>query len=345
MQTGPLIFTFGESVTAGGAETEAPAASRAASAAAQQPAAATAEQENLFWRSIVDSTNPAVFEAYLEQFPNGVFRALAQVRLAELRAPGGDAPAVRGPRGGGAGSPPAGSRPAVDRDAPLRAGELRVFDGMEFVWVPAGEFRMGYELADQGPVTRVAISRGFYLGKYEVTQGQWEAVMGGNPSHFKNCGRDCPVEQVSWEDVQAFIAKLNAMDGRQRYRLPTEAEWEYAARGGATGHRFRYSSDLNVIAWCGDNGGDHTHSVGGKAPNGYGLHDMLGNVSEWVQDWYGRYPGGTVTDPQGPRFGSDRVIRGGSWRHHATRCRSAFRSIRYPSHHSLNQGFRLLRTE
>ena len=103
---------------------------------------------------------------------------------------------------------------------------------MEFVWVPAGEFRMGYELANQGPVTRVAISRGFYLGKYEVTQAEWEAVMGGNPSHFNNCGRDCPVEQVSWEDVQAFIAKLNAMDGRQRYRLPTEAEWEYAARGG-----------------------------------------------------------------------------------------------------------------
>ena len=199
---------------------------------------ATPEQENLFWQSIMNSTNPTMFEAYLEQFPNGVFRALAEARLAELRAPGGDRPAVGVPREGGAGVSATGSRTAADQDAPLRAGESRVFDGMEFVWVPEGEFRMGYELADQGPVTRVAISRGFYLGKYEVTQGQWEAVMGGNPSHFKNCGRDCPVEQVSWEDVQAFIAKLNAMDGRQRYRLPTEAEWEYAARGGRPGVAF-----------------------------------------------------------------------------------------------------------
>ena len=159
-------FTFGEPVTAGGAETEAPAASRAASTAAQQPAA-TAEQENLFWQSIMDSTNPADFEAYLEQFPNGVFRALAENRVEALRAPGGDRPALGVPRGGGAGSPVADSRPAADRDALLRAGETRVFDGMEFVWVPEGEFRMGSTSSeadsDEQPVTPVRISRGFWL--------------------------------------------------------------------------------------------------------------------------------------------------------------------------------------
>ena len=228
----------------------APATSSAASTAGQQPAAATPELEGLFWQSIMNSTNPAEFEAYLEQFPNGVFRLLAQARLAALRAPAGDRPAVGVPRGGGAGSPVADSRPAADRDAPLRAGESRVFDGMEFVWVPAGEFRMGSTSSeadyDERPVTQVQISRGFYLGKYEVTQAEWEAVMGSNPSYFDECGGDCPVEEVSWDDAQEFIRRLNGRAGGNRYRLPTEAEWEYAARAGTP--MDRYSENLNGIA-------------------------------------------------------------------------------------------------
>ena len=219
----------------------------AATTAAQQPAA-TAEQENLFWQSIADSANPAEFEAYLEQFPNGVFRALAQVRLAALRAPTGDAPAPGGARGGGAAAGRIASTPA---DAPLRAGESRVFDGMEFVWVPAGEFRMGSTSSDafnrEQPVTQVRISRGYWLGKYEVTQAEWQGVMGSNPSNFDECGRSCPVEQVSWDDAQEFIGNLNGRAGGNRYRLPTEAEWEYAARAGTTGDRYGNLDAIGVV--------------------------------------------------------------------------------------------------
>ena len=202
-----------------------------------------------------------------------------------------------------------------------RTGETRVFDGIEFVWVPAGEFRMGstsrHAGSDEKPVTRVRISRGFWMGKFEVTQRQWQAVMGSNPSHFKNCGGDCPVEEVSWNDVQEYIGKLNGRSGGRPYRLPTEAEWEYAARAGTTTDT--YAGDLtkprgkdpvlNRIAWYNENSGRKTHPVGRKAPNAFGLNDMLGNVWEWVGDRYGDYPGGTVTDPVGPRTGSIRVIR------------------------------------
>ena len=233
----------------------------------------------------------------------------------------------------------------------------RVFDGIEFVWVPAGDFRMGstsrHADSDEKPVTRVRISRGFYLGKYEVTQRQWESVMGSNPSRFKNCGENCPVEKVSWNDVQEFLRKLNARSGGRRYRLPTEAEWEYAARGGTTADT--YAEDLtnplgndpvlNRIAWYDENSGGRTHPVGRKAPNGWGLHDMLGNVREWVGDRYGDYPGGRVTDPVGPRSGSYRVLRGGSWNGIASNCRSANRFRGSPGYRVINLGFRLLRTE
>ena len=121
--------------------------------------------------------------------------------------------------------------------------------------------------------------------------------MGSNPSFFDECG-DCPVERVSWDDVQEFIGRLNALEGEVRYRLPTEAEWEYAARAGTSGDR--YGGDLDAIAWYRENSEGRTHPVGQKAPNAFGLHDMLGNVFEWVQDWYGAYPGGSVTDPRGP---------------------------------------------
>ena len=324
-----------------------PATSPAASAAAQQAPTATPEQETVFWQSIMNSTNPADFEAYLAQFPNGVFRALAEVRLAELRAPSGDVPAAHSPRGGGVGSPAAapGRVASTPADAPQRAGETRVFDGMEFVWVPAGEFRMGSTSSeaedDEQPVTRVRISRGFSLGKHEVTQAEWQGAMGTNPSAFFSCGQ-CPVNRVSWNDAQEFVGRLNGRSGGNRYRLPTEAEWEYAARAGTTRDRY---GNLDAIGWCRGNSADPMPPVGGKAANAWGLHDMLGNVSEWVEDWYGAYPGGAVTDPRGPASGSSRVLRGGSWFNFASGCRASNRIGGTNGDRDIDLGFRLLRTE
>ena len=206
--------------------------------------------------------------------------------------------------------------------------------GMEFVRVPAGEFLMGstseeaYSL--EQPVTRVRIGRAFELGKHEVTQAEWEAVMGSNPSRFDECGGDCPVEDVSWDDVQDFIGRLNALEGEVRYRLPTEAEWEYAARAGTAGDR--YAGNLDAIAWYDGNSGGSTHPVGQKAPNAFDLHDMLGNVWEWVQDRYGGYPGGSVTDPKRPGSGSARVLRGGGWIFDARHCRASNRLFNAPGH-------------
>ena len=224
------------------------------------------------------------------------------------------------------------------------AGASRVFDAMDFVWVPAGEFRMGSTSSeaddDERPVTRVRISRGFWLGKYEVTQSEWESVMGSNPSYFSDCGGNCPVEQVSWEEVQDFIGRLNARAGREVYRLPTEAEWEYAARAGTTGDRY---GSLDAIAWWDGNSGNRTHPVGGKLANAWGLHDMLGNVWEWVQDWYGEYSGGTVTDPR-PRSGSNPVLRGCTWNVGARLCRTPNRIGYEPGGRDRSNGFRLLRT-
>ena len=208
------------------------------------------------------------------------------------------------------------------------AAEKSPIAGMEFVRVPAGEFLMGSTseeaLSREQPVTRVRIGRAFELGKHEVTEAEWEAVMGSNPSHFDECGGDCPVEQVSWDDVQEFIGRLNTLEGEARYRLPTEAEWEYAARAGTRGDR--YGGDLDAIAWCGEGFDGSTHPVGQKAPNAFGLHDMLGNVWEWTEDWFGEYPGGSVTDPRGPASGSYRVNRGGSWIGYARGCRASLRN-------------------
>ena len=135
------------------------------------------------------------------------------------------------------------------------------------------------------------------------------------------------MEKVSWEDIQEFIRRLNATVGEERYRLPTEAEWEYAARAGTRGDRY---GNLDAIAWYDGNSGDRTHPVGRKAPNAFGLHDMLGNVEEWVQDWYGDYPGGAVTDPVGPGSGSERVVRGGGWYDIARIFRASYRYYRSP---------------
>jgi formylglycine-generating enzyme required for sulfatase activity len=222
--------------------------------------------------------------------------------------------------------------------------------GMEFVLIPAGEFLMGSPEADEDayddekPQHRVTIGRPFYLGKYEVTQAQWRAVMGGNPSEFK--GRPAhPVENVSWDDAQEFISRLNQKEGTNKYRLPTEAEWEYAARAGST-TVYSFGNDaaqLEQYAWWYGNSEEKTQPVGTKAPNAWGLYDMHGNVWEWVRDWYEEryYSSSPSTDPQGPLSGSDRVNRGCSWSGGAGDCRSAIRLYDSPDTRGSNLGFRL----
>ena len=212
---------------------------------------------------------------------------------------------------------------------------------IEFVRIPAGTFRMGSKSkladSDERPLRQVRISRAFEIGKYEVTRSEWWAVMGRNSS--SQCGR-CPITGVSWNDVQEFIGILNQAAGQgTRYRLPTEAEWEYAARAGTKGER--YASSLDAIAWHGGNSGSALHAVGGKQPNAFGLYDMLGNVYEWVQDRYGPYSGSNVTDPTGPTAGRYRVSRGCSWGSGASYCRAAHRDGSAPGDRGDYLGFRL----
>ncbi len=231
--------------------------------------------------------------------------------------------------------------------------------GMEFVLIAAGNFEMGsprsekYRNKDERQ-HKVIVSRPFYVQTTEVTQGHWKAVMENNPSHFKDCGEDCPVESVSWYDCQEFIRRLNSMEGTDKYRLPTEAEWEYVCRAGSTAALANggieemgcgYDPNLDQMGWYCGNSGRRTHPVGQKDLNAWGLYDMHGNVWEWCQEWYEKkYPRGHVTDPQGPSSGSDRVNRGGGWLSYACNCRSAFRNSNYPSYGHYNLGFRLART-
>ena len=242
-------------------------------------------------------------------------------------------------------------RRAQEAGRQREANELVNTIGMEFVRIEAGTFRMGAPArragrSDDRSRYTIHISQPFYLGKYEVTQGQWRAVLGDNPSHFTDCGDTCPVENVSWEDAQAFIEELNLREGIRVYRLPTEAEWEYATRAGTrTVYSFgNTKSQLRAYGWYRDNSDNTTHPVRGKRPNGWGLYDLHGNVWEWVTDWYGDYPSGRVTDPQGPSSGTHRVIRGGGWRYNARDCRTASRGIGMPGFRSSYVGFRLART-
>jgi formylglycine-generating enzyme required for sulfatase activity len=240
-----------------------------------------------------------------------------------------------------------GVPPAVPVRQPPTGKTWRNSLGMDFVRIPAGKFMMGSDTGGplEKPVHEVHISKPFYLGKYEVTQKEWQAVMGTNPSSFKE-DANLPVESVSWKDVQTFIQKLNVKEGDTRYRLPTEAEWEYAARAGTT-TVYSFGSDerqLDEYAWYYANASNKTHPVGGKKPNAWGLYDMHGNVWEWVQDWYGLYAANSVTDPQGPPSGSSRMCRGGSWDYDAKCCRSADRRSGSLGIGYGHVGFRLLRT-
>ena len=219
--------------------------------------------------------------------------------------------------------------------------------GMRLARVQGGCYQMGSKAgeSDEEPVHEVCV-KGFDIGQYEITQGQWQKIMGSNPSRFKACGNDCPVERVSWEDIQDYIKKLNA-GSPYRYRLPTEAEWEYACRSGGKDQKYCGGNDLNGLGWYDDNSGRKSHAVGQKQANGMELYDMSGNVWEWVSDWYGYdyYGDSTRDNPKGSSSGSRRVSRGGSWGNLANGCRSADRNNNSPDSRYSYLGFRLARTK
>ena len=193
------------------------------------------------------------------------------------------------------------------------------------------------------PAHSVTLSS-YYIGQTEVTQALWKEVMGSNPSRFE--GDTNPVERVSWNDCQTFIQKLNQRTGKT-FRLPTEAEWEYAARGGKKSRGYKYSggNDIGTVAWCAGNSGRKTHAVGTKAPNELGIYDMSGNVWEWCSDWKGDYSSSAQTNPTGVDSGSYRVNRGGGWRNNARFCRSSSRSYNSPSYSYFILGLRLVLSE
>ncbi len=215
--------------------------------------------------------------------------------------------------------------------------------GMKFVLIDPGLFKMGSDSGDEDeePVHEVSLGKGFYLQTTEVTQAQWEAVMGSNPSNLK--GPDLPVENVLWDEVQKFLGKLNAKEKDSRYRLPTEAEWEYACRAG--GQEPDVAPNLGEVAWSAVNSAGKTHPVSQMKPNAWGLYDMRGNVWEIVQDWYGGYSAERSVDPQGPPDGGYRVIRGGAWDLvKPNGCRCADRAGMRPDYRYASIGFRCART-
>lgn len=227
------------------------------------------------------------------------------------------------------------------------------YDSFEMVFVEGGTFTMGAQRKDNGienydesayevesPVHSVTVD-GFYIGKFEVTQVQWENAMGNNPS--TNKGDNFPVETVTWDEVQEFISLLNAETGLE-YRLPTEAEWEYAARGGKLSGNYKYSGTpiVGACAWYYSNSQGTPHEVGLKEPNELGLFDMSGNVREWCEDWFDYYPSDDVSNPHGPVAGSGKVNRGGSWTTPAVNCRNTYRQTNYKYESAQDLGFRLV---
>ena len=259
---------------------------------------------------------------------------------------------------------------AVVTDANLRAAIVasgfpwRVRDNssnIEMLLVPAGTFTMGCSAStsygcesDENPLHQVNLTQAFYMGRYEVTQAQWTAKMGSNPSYFQGASypdaANRPVENVSWNMIAAGSASFMGLTG---LRLPTEAEWEYAYRAGTTTAFHSYSGQptgfntdslLVNIAWYNQNSGSQTHAVGGKFANALGLHDMSGNVFEWCQDWYGAYSSAAQTNPTGPATGWDRLLRGGNWYNNSSNCRASRRVFTAPDFIYPNYGFRVVRT-
>jgi len=270
-------------------------------------------------------------------------------------APAVSAPALAAPAQQAEGS----AQPAVSAPTQQAAGSSTAVCRAGYVRIAPGTFTMGSPSAEEGRKSdetqhSVTITRAFCMKTTEVTQGEWQAEAGANPSRFQNCGANCPVENVTWDDAVWYANALSRREGLpacyagstftgldcRGYRLPTEAEWEYAARAGTTAATY---GNLDSVAWYDQNAGETTHPVRQKEPNAWGLYDMLGNVWEWTGDWFGEYSR-AVTDPTGPATGHAWVFRGGSWYHLAPNARAAFRNGRKPGLRSSNIGFRLVLT-
>jgi formylglycine-generating enzyme required for sulfatase activity/serine/threonine protein kinase len=306
------------------------------------PEDATLAAEKAAWEKAKASKDIDQLNTFLQTYPDGVYANVATQLLNSLTEAQADADANTKAQA----DAEAQRKAQADAEAKRKAAEAATsrssdpFAG-QMKYLSGGSFSMGSnENSNEKPIHTVTVS-GFSISKYEVTQKQWRDIMGTSPSYFKNCD-NCPVEQVSWNDIQDFLRKLNAQTGK-RYRLPTEAEWEYAARGGQS-YTYAGSDNIGGVAWYGSNSGSKTHPVGQKSANGYGLYDMTGNVWEWCSDWYGSdyYSSSPSSNPKGPSSGANRVLRGGSWNFNAEYCRTANRDTDTPTYRDSSFGFRLV---
>lgn len=316
--------------------------------------------EELVWQAVRNSTDKAKVQAYLNEFPNGANASAARIKLRQLEA---------------AASTPTNT--TTTNNSSVTRGTVRKNSiGLELVYIPAGEFMMGSSDAEideavfeakkystsaerswfinESPKHRVTIKDGFWMGKFEVTQAEWQSVMGDNPSRFADCGGNCPVEQVSWYDIQVFLKRLNDKNDGFEYSLPSEAQWEYAARARTT-TAFAFGSSLNSTqanfdgnypyASTKGNYIDKTVKVGSYQPNAFGLYDMHGNVWEWVQDIYNSTYSNLPVDGSANLSVGDsslRVLRGGSWYDYGDFCRSAVRFRNAPASRYNSFGFRVV---
>lgn len=339
-------------------------------AAIVAPPTSANDKETMLWSAVEQSNSAADYDVYLSQYPQGAFAGAARARLDEIKQMVGaeeerqkwqvadkgsrtDVEAYLGryPQGRFAGMAQLKLARLKREEAELVPGKIfkDCADCPEMVVIPAGSFEMGSNDSDgddeEKPVHAAMIVRAFALGKTEVTQGQWKAVMGNNPSHFSSCGDNCPVDNVSWNDAQEFVKKLGQKTGKT-YRLPSETEWESACRAGSR-QKYCGSDNIDSVAWYGDNVFGKTHAVSGKQVNAWGLADMSGNVWEWVEDcWHDNY---TSAPTDGSAWTSGcgeegkRVLRGGSWSNLPQDARSATRHKNSPSKRNQFYGFRLAR--
>ncbi len=298
-----------------------------AATAQKKLTAIAARQEQQLWQQAQLGENILAVQSYLDKYPHGNHAAAAQEKLAAISRAEANAPKTEA------------YAPKADANAPRAETIIRDCpDCPDLAIIPAGSYDMG-----ETGSTHLVTLKSFALGKTEVTQGQWKAIMGNNPSNFTSCGDNCPVEQVSWNDAMAFIQKLSAKTGKL-YRLPSEAEWEYACHAGGR-QAYCGSDNLDSVAWHNGNSGNSTHPVAGKQANAFGLHDMSGNVWEWVEDGYhADYKGAPADGSAWQGNDANRVLRGGSWIVSPRVGREAGRNWYESGSSYYNLGFRLARS-